>query len=69
MGNWSFPALWKGMRFEAESCNNENKYHTFVIHVLNAISGQILTNSYFDADLKDLFIVITALKNVQLFTV
>lgn len=67
VGNYSFPVLWKGMRLQAEGCNNKNKYHAFVTNAINAISG--LTNSYFDSDLKDLFIVTTELKKEYLFVV
>lgn len=68
-GELQLSCLVEGMRLQAEGFNNENKYNAFVINAINAISGQTLTNSYFDADLKDLFIVITAFKNVQLFMV
>lgn len=69
VGKYSFPALWKGRRLEAEGCNYENKYHAFVINAINAITGQTLTDSYFGADLKDFFIVISAVKNVWLLMV
>lgn len=59
----------EGVRLQAEGCNDANKYHANVKNTINAIPGQTFTNSYFDADLKDLFIVITALKNVQWFMV
>lgn len=69
VGNYSCPSLWKGVRLQAEGCNDANKYHANVKNAINAIPGQTFTNSYFDADLKDLFIAITALKNVQWFMV